>query len=270
MSVPYKLWNGDCREVEIDEKPYCMITDPPYEIKNKFGTSDLYGTRRMEFHFDEDGITEIVIQAFKKFLPMVNSYHTFCEFEQYGKIADCAREIGFTPKPYVKVKKCPPPPMPGNWWTSGAECAMYGYKSGAYFGDQSSIRPNVYYGDSYRQGIRANEKVDHPTQKWLPMVLYLVETLCPPDGIVIDPFMGSGTTGVACMMLGRKFIGIEKEQKYFSIAEKRIKQAAQQPALLHVAQQSVQRTGGESPANLSLFPAEVESPAKVTRQSTRR
>lgn len=45
---------------------------------------------------------------------------------------------------------------------------------------------------------------------------------CPPEGIVLDPFMGSGTTGVACMNTGRRFIGIEKEPKYYDIALDRI------------------------------------------------
>ena len=56
----------------------------------------------------------------------------------------------------------------------------------------------------------------------------LVSALCSPDGAVLDPFMGSGTTGVACMNLGRKFIGIEIEPKYFDIACERIKAAQDQ------------------------------------------
>ena len=49
------------------------------------------------------------------------------------------------------------------------------------------------------------------------------------EGTILDPFMGSGTTGVACAKMNRKFIGIEKEQKYFDIACKRIEQAYAQP-----------------------------------------
>ena len=50
-------------------------------------------------------------------------------------------------------------------------------------------------------------------------------------GVVVDPFMGSGTTGVACAKLGRKFVGIEIEPKYFDIACKRIEDAYKQPDL---------------------------------------
>ncbi|MEE9366705.1 MAG: DNA methyltransferase [Dehalococcoidales bacterium] len=65
----------------------------------------------------------------------------------------------------------------------------------------------------------------HPTQKPLPLMHWCVEKT---TGTILDPFMGSGTTGVACMNLGRKFIGIEIEEKYFDIACRRIDLAARQ------------------------------------------
>jgi DNA modification methylase len=64
-----------------------------------------------------------------------------------------------------------------------------------------------------------NGKAVHPCQG--PLSLYL-QLLKPNQGVILDPFMGSGTTGVACVRLGRKFIGIEIEPKYFEIACKRI------------------------------------------------
>lgn len=68
----------------------------------------------------------------------------------------------------------------------------------------------------------------HPTQKPVAVMRWCVEKT---KGTVIDPFMGSGTTGVACAKLGRKFIGIELEPKYFDIACKRIEDAYKQPDL---------------------------------------
>ena len=59
---------------------------------------------------------------------------------------------------------------------------------------------------------------------------------------IIDPFMGSGTTGVACMKLGRKFIGVEIDEKYFAIAAKRIAKAAEEPMLFKVAREAEQGT----------------------------
>ena len=63
----------------------------------------------------------------------------------------------------------------------------------------------------------------HPTQKPLALMEYLVKTYTNENDIVLDFTMGSGTTGVACMNLNRRFIGIEKEEKYFEIAKERIK-----------------------------------------------
>jgi site-specific DNA-methyltransferase (adenine-specific) len=54
---------------------------------------------------------------------------------------------------------------------------------------------------------------------------YLIEMVTPENGTVLDPFMGSGTTGVACVNTNRSFIGIEMDDKYFKIAEKRINKA---------------------------------------------
>jgi site-specific DNA-methyltransferase (adenine-specific) len=63
----------------------------------------------------------------------------------------------------------------------------------------------------------------HPTQKPVEVVSPLVEYSCPEGGTVLDPFMGSGTTGIAALQMGRKFMGIEIRQKYFEIAWRRIR-----------------------------------------------
>ena len=78
-----------------------------------------------------------------------------------------------------------------------------------------------------RQG---NEERYHPTQKPLEVMKWVIE-LCPKADTILDPFMGSGTTGVAAIQLGRKFIGIEREPKYFDIACQRIEQAVAQGQL---------------------------------------
>ena len=72
----------------------------------------------------------------------------------------------------------------------------------------------------------------HPTIKPINLMRYLVRlTKTPTGGIVLDPFMGSGTTGCACALEGREFIGIEKEAEYVEIAEKRIAYWSKQPKL---------------------------------------
>ena len=68
----------------------------------------------------------------------------------------------------------------------------------------------------------------HPTQKPLALMRWCIEMLTSPGATVFDPFMGSGTTGVACVQTGRNFIGIEIDPTYYAIAEKRIKEAQMQ------------------------------------------
>jgi DNA modification methylase len=85
-----------------------------------------------------------------------------------------------------------------------------------------------------QQDMKNKEEREHPTQKPVPVMRWAlmqakdVKTVC-------DPFMGSGTTGVACVMEGLQFVGIERERKYFDIACRRIEQAYAQPRLLEDA-----------------------------------
>ena len=63
----------------------------------------------------------------------------------------------------------------------------------------------------------------HPTVKPTDLMRYLCRLVTPPEGIVLDPFMGSGSTGKAAMLEGFRFIGIERDEAYFEIANARIK-----------------------------------------------
>lgn len=80
----------------------------------------------------------------------------------------------------------------------------------------------------YSHGQLASEGKFHPTQKPLPLMMWCVQKV---EGGILDPFMGSGTTGVAAVKLGRRFIGIEIEPKYFDIACRRIQAAVDAPDL---------------------------------------
>jgi DNA modification methylase len=70
---------------------------------------------------------------------------------------------------------------------------------------------------------------EHPTQKPVDVMKWCIEHVPEPNRVIFDPFMGSGTTGVAAMQLGRKFIGVEIEPKYFDIACRRVAEALKQP-----------------------------------------
>jgi len=72
---------------------------------------------------------------------------------------------------------------------------------------------------------------NHPTVKPIKLMQYLIRLVTPKGGIVLDPFLGSGTTAIACLKLNRKFIGIEKEEEYVKIAKARIKPFMEQGRL---------------------------------------
>lgn len=90
---------------------------------------------------------------------------------------------------------------------------------------ESVARSSVLRGRAMFRG-HAAEEADHPHVKPVDLLWQLIS---PIGGTILDPFMGSGTTGVACAKLGRKFIGIEIEPKYFDIACRRIEAAYKQP-----------------------------------------
>lgn len=73
-----------------------------------------------------------------------------------------------------------------------------------------------------------SKKAAHPTQKPMAVILPFLNHLTEPGQTILDPFMGSGTTGVACVQTGRNFIGIEKDAGYFAIAQRRIAEAQMQ------------------------------------------
>lgn len=86
--------------------------------------------------------------------------------------------------------------------------------------------------------IRKGDDVrEHPTQKPVGVMEWCIGHLPDTAQTILDPFMGSGTTGVACVKMGRKFIGIEREPKYFEIACRRIEEAYKQPDMFLQAPQ---------------------------------
>jgi DNA modification methylase len=83
------------------------------------------------------------------------------------------------------------------------------------------LDPNIHTEESV--AARVGNQNNHPTVKPIALMKYLIRLITPPGGVVLDPFMGSGTTGCAAVALGFSFIGIEREAEYVEIAEKRIK-----------------------------------------------
>ena len=95
---------------------------------------------------------------------------------------------------------------------------------------------DVNCADGKYQASKAPSRNHHPTVKPTDLMRYLCRLVTPPNGIVLDPFNGSGSTGCAAVLEGFQYIGIEREAEYIAISEKRIqarsKQVQEQPKQL--------------------------------------
>jgi DNA modification methylase len=91
-------------------------------------------------------------------------------------------------------------------------------------GQEPPLAPFFYTGKATKSETTLDGQVEnsHPTKKPINLMSWLVKLVCPPKGIVLDPFCGSGSTCVAAVEQGMKFIGIEREPEYHAIAEKRV------------------------------------------------
>lgn len=97
-----------------------------------------------------------------------------------------------------------------------------GFKANTYAGASRFFYCAKASKKDRNEGLEAGEVSKHPTVKSTKLMEYLITLITPPDGKVLDPFMGSGSTGVAAKRLGFDFTGIEMNEEYFKIAEKRI------------------------------------------------
>jgi len=114
-------------------------------------------------------------------------------------------------KPYVDIRKKPTNVFNGNEH-------KYGFSGNIV----NVINKGYRFPKSVITIRNANFKGQHPTQKPVALFEYLLKTYSKENMIIFDPCMGSGTTGIACKNLNRSFIGIEKDENYFKIAEQRI------------------------------------------------
>lgn len=216
-----RLICGDCREVlptlgRVD----AVVTDPPYGIGLKTKTSDYRGSKfydngaslRASKLYDDDphDISILVKNVIPFALSIASRGLIFCGPAMLWNYPVPA-SIGcvFTPNGAGRTA-----------W--GFQCShpILFYGKDPFLQDGRGGRPN-----SYRDEQPNAEKIDHPCPKPYSWMRWAVDRSSRPDETILDPFMGSGTTGVACVRLGRRFIGIEVEEKYFSIACKRIEKA---------------------------------------------
>jgi DNA modification methylase len=210
------LYCGDCREIlPTLSKVDAVVTDIPYEC-----SQDDNGLRVLDYgEWDGAGVGSVALAALST-LQQVSTIIAFCHWNQLNDIANMFR--GRSWRPVVWVKSNPTVINGQHLFIPFGEFAYYGKLPGAWFG--GNCVKSVWHG-------AAPHERSHPTQKPLDLMQWCVRHVVAPSSICLDPFMGSGTTGVAAVKLGRKFIGIEIEPKYFDIACRRIQAALDAPDL---------------------------------------
>ena len=116
------------------------------------------------------------------------------------------------------------PRFNGQGAARGFECAVTAWCGTGYRSWNGGGKRGVF-----THCVNTDRQGEHPTEKPIPLMLELVELYTNQGETVLDPFCGSGSTGVACAKRNRKFIGIEQNEKWFDLACKRIRQAYAQP-----------------------------------------
>lgn len=192
-----------------------LITDPPYGLGKKTGT---IGASRLKNSYDEfddtmHNVRSLIIPAIAKFI-------------------GTTKRAAITPGP--KAMFFYPEPKDTGIFFQPAACGMS-------FWGRTTWQPILFYGDDprlgktidhlHRQVIEKASTDEHPCAKPQAAWDWLVNKASLEGETVLDPFMGSGTTGVSCVKLGRKFIGIEISQKYFDLSCKRIEGAIREPSM---------------------------------------
>lgn len=145
----------------------------------------------------------------------------FTDWRQLPTTTDALQSGGFVWRGIVPWWKPTSRPMPGGF-SGSCEYVVWG---------SNGPMERDYEDGIYRPGFfQANPPRDreHLTQKPVEVMRDIIK-VCPADGVILDPFMGSGTTGVAAMIEGRRFIGSEGVQHFAEVAERRIREAQGQP-----------------------------------------
>lgn len=206
------IYNMDCLEgmkLIPDGSVDLVLTDIPYGEVNR----DSNGLRNLDkaaADVETFSITELTRMLCAK---SKGSVYMFCGINQVSDIRKTMTEQGLSTR-LVIWEKTNQSPMNGEFmWLSGVECCVYGKKSGGTF--------NLRCKNSVLR-YPCGEHDIHPTQKPVDMFRYLVQASSDEGQTVLDPFMGSGTTAVACIKEKRHFIGFELNEEYYRRSLQRV------------------------------------------------
>ena len=197
------LYLGDCREIlPTIGKVDAVVTDPPYGLGDKWRGGA--GGKKSSWRIPQQEAMRWDMSA-PDFVPsIVDGLPAIVWGGNYFALPPARGWLVWDKK------------QRGTWTTGHTELAWSNIDQPIRAYSLSQVEAHT---DMHKQ---------HPAQKPIEIMTWCLEFL-PDAKVVLDPFMGSGTTGVACIKLGRKFIGIEIEPKYFDIARKRISDALKQP-----------------------------------------
>jgi site-specific DNA-methyltransferase (adenine-specific) len=224
------LYQGDCLEVmkQFPEGSIDLVlTDPPYNIsrKNNFKTMGRAGIHFGDWDVDFD--IRSWIPECSRILRKGGNFVSFCDFKDTSYIIEESSKNNLEIKNILRwVKSNPMPRNRDRRFVSDTEFALYFVKDGGrwVFNRKSETyeRPEIVSGLTPKSEQQYGA---HPTQKPVSVLQKIIDILSYETSVVFDPFVGSGTTAVACVNTNRKFIGIEQDEKYIEIAKKRVMDA---------------------------------------------
>jgi len=205
-----------------------VISDPPYEdeLHKAIGRIRRNDGREMIQSLGFDGVNSSRLSVAEMIVRASNGWAVlFCLAEGVRAWRDALQQSG------AKYDTClawvKPDAMPrfnGQGAARGFECAVTAWCGSGYRSWNGGGRRGVF-----THCVNTNRQGEHPTEKPLPLMEELVTLYSDPMQMILDPYMGSGTTGVACIRSGRPFIGIENDPKWFDLACRRIEAATRQP-----------------------------------------
>lgn len=236
----WELRCGDCLDPETglaslgDRSVDHVITDPPYEAEahtlarriGKGGRGLTAGS--VAYVIDFGAITGDIRSSVARQSARVGRgwVLAFCQVEAVGEWRGALVQAGGRwARGMAWVKPCSAPQFTGDRPGMGHESIAVAWVGVGRMRWNGGGKHGVYV-EPIPQA-RGGERL-HPTLKPLPLMLALVSDFTDPGELIADPFAGSGTTGVACIRLGRRFIGWEREPKYFDVAVKRLRAAREQ------------------------------------------
>lgn len=214
-----KIINGDCLEVMKEMPDNCVdliLTDPPYGMS--YQSARRIATPQFAKIEKDDDVTwfpKFIAEAYRV-LKDDSHIYIFCNDYAISDFRRLMGVAGFTPKRTLVWVK--------NNHTSGDLEGDYGNKTEFILYAQKGRRELIGKRDTNVLGFDRVADLKHPTEKPVDLCRYFIAKSSNKDDIVLDPFIGSGTTARAAADLQRNYIGIEIDPNYCKIAEQRLKQ----------------------------------------------